>query len=156
MVLFSAFSPVSVSTRGHFVATLLLCNNHLTWSIWRVWTGGLLPNSLLPIWALYPLILFHTSPVVIVVLDLHAVAVDGDFLQQPLAARAIVRTVGIIRPVSGSPLGVVNKRTVPLSDPCLTQTQEQFKSPFLSHFIPQVSAYRHIVFHIPIPRNISF
>ena len=94
--------------------------------------------------------------IVVVVLDLHAVAVDGDFLQQPLAARAIVRTVGIIRPVSGSPLGVVNKRTVPLSNLCLTQTQEQFKSPFLSHFIPQVSAYRHIVFHIPIPRNISF
>ena len=97
-----------------------------------------------------------TVEAVIVVLHLHAVAVDGDFLQQPLAVRAIVRTVGIIRPVSGSPLGVVNKRTVPLSDPCLTQTQEQFKSPFLSHFIPQVSAYRHIVFHIPIPRNISF
>ena len=62
MVLFSAFSPVSISTRGHFVATLLPCNNHLTWSIWRVWTGGLLPNSLLPIWAHYPLILFRTSP----------------------------------------------------------------------------------------------
>ena len=89
-------------------------------------------------------------------MDFNPVAVDGQFLQQPLAARAIVRAVGIIRPVSGSPLGVVDKRTVPLSNPCITQTQEQLKSPFLSHFIPQVSAYRHIVFHIPIPRNISF
>ncbi len=35
--------------------------------------------------------------IVVVVLDLHAVAVNGDFLQQPFAARAVVRAVGISR-----------------------------------------------------------
>ena len=50
----------------------------------------------------------HAVEIVIVVLDLHAVAVDGDFLQQPLAARAIVRTVSAVRAVAARPLSVVD------------------------------------------------
>ncbi len=37
--------------------------------------------------------------VVIVVLDLDAVIIDGKFLEQPLAVRAVVRTVGAVRAV---------------------------------------------------------